>query len=387
MNFTYKNNLTNDQGNSIRRLIIFRDAYDYYHDRYQVYFRQGLSMLTTDNGGEIISKNMFGPEKIAEYARLFKYSYKIEQNLGFISKKIKRSVDFTMEFLYKRRKTPSGVFNSLVGQYIIEFSDGKIVKICIDARDAALFVDEELLNWSDIYFKTNFSSSIKYNDKVRPLYVASQHVFPNIERLKNLRNFESIYDLAFIVRVWGGENETDGIEHNIRLLESVVKVKCNKIVVAYLVAGNIEQLTRRLEKIGVLCITNPYSLTKLWEVSSLSKLNIIRLGMHYCIPWRMHDLLAMGACPVLDQSPLTHWLEPLTENKNYFQLDCPVKKGFDIASEEGYQNIPLKIEKLLSNQEAIDLVKNENSKYFDRHLSPEKIASQIITEARINRFS
>ena len=37
------------------------------------------------------------------------------------------------------------------------------------------------------------------------------------------------------------------------------------------------------------------------EDKKTARLNVIRLGMHYCIPWRVTGALAIGSCIVLDR--------------------------------------------------------------------------------------
>ena len=143
-----------------------------------------------------------------------------------------------------------------------------------------------------------------------------------------------------MVRVWGGKDEEEGVEHCVRLLEAAARARGRKFLLALLVAGDREKLGKRLRQSGVPSTTTPLPLNKLWQVSAESRLNVIRLGMHHCVPWRMCDLLALGTCPVLDQKPRTLWPVPLREGEHYWTLNVHLGPGQTVASDASYQAIP-----------------------------------------------
>ena len=82
---------------------------------------------------------------------------------------------------------------------------------------------------------------------------------------------------------------------------------------------------------GIAWTTDPLPLFDLWRLSAQSRLNVLRLGMHHCVPWRMMDVLAMGGCPVLDCDPYTLWPQPLERNQNYLSLDAAPPPGESLA--------------------------------------------------------
>ena len=81
------------------------------------------------------------------------------------------------------------------------------------------------------------------------------------------------------------------------LLTALSKVKCNSYILAYLVAGDISALgKRKLDDIkGCLDEGKPMGPLELWENAAAARLNIVRMGNHQCVPWRMISiLLSMG---------------------------------------------------------------------------------------------
>ena len=270
---------------------------------------------------------------------------------------------------------PTGIMPYL---FLADYSDKKILRVIIDSTDSGNIALNNLLNWVDLYFKTNFWPKFRYSNKIIPFFNLNPIVLNNIKKLICLRNINKKYDLCFIVRVWGGRNEIEGIEHCLKLLEEISKIKCKKFIYAYLVAGNIEKTSKRLDKQKILWSIHPFPLNKLWIISAQSRLNIIRLGMHYCIPWRLTDILAMGGCPLLDREPFTVWPEPLIKNKNYLSLDLSIGPEKPVALEEEYKTIKEKIENFLLCSDLIKKISKNNSKYFDNYLYPFKVGYYMI---------
>ena len=84
----------------------------------------------------------------------------------------------------------------------------------------------ELAAWSDVTFKTNFWPTVEYPANVRPLVNGDPSVLDRIPALRAARSTPKQYDLCCIMRVWGGREGLEGIEHNIRLLEAVKRARC-----------------------------------------------------------------------------------------------------------------------------------------------------------------
>ena len=365
---------------STRSVKAFFRPYVYWHDLCQTYYSEGLRLYIEASGGRYTAASMSRlPGALRALGRV-RNSTRFT-NMAGKSKLPYRIIDGIAGAVEGGLSSPSSRFNLAVGQYLYRGKDGGERKICIDAADSGNITSPELLEWSDIYFKSNFWKDRDYPSKVRPMYNANPYILGKLPMLRSLRATEKLYDLCFIVRVWGGTNETEGVEHNVRLIEAVSKADCRKFLYAYLVAGDIKHYAKRLDEHGIPWSTEPMPLERLWDVSAQSRLSVIRLGMHYCVPWRMADTLAMGGSPVLDSPPFTAWPEPLRENENFFSLgvDCGLQKS--TASEEEYSSIPAKIESWLAGPGGIKRISENNCRYFDRFLAPEKIGEYIIRTA------
>jgi hypothetical protein len=276
-------------------------------------------------------------------------------------------------------ETPSSHFHKIVGQYTFEIN-GRESKICIDMADSGDITSESLQQWSDIYFKANYWKKKRYPSNVKPIYYPNPLILNRLEKLRSYRRSSKKYDLSFVVRVWGGVKESEGVEHNLRLLEEIAKLRCRKFVYAYLVTGKIDAIANRLSKQGIPCGTKPINLYDLWQITAQSDLTIMRLGMHYCIPWRMTDILAMGGCPVFDTEPHTLWPVPLEENKNLLSLNLNWSQDKIIAGDDEYRAIPSLLEAFLDDSRRIKEIKQNNVSYFENNLSPRSIGQYLLDE-------
>ena len=268
--------------------------------------------------------------------------------------------------------------DSAVGCYIFHRADGA-VRVCIDAQDSAPVRRPDLLEWSDLYLKTNFWPSRPYPAKVVPLANLNPVVLPMQERLKGLRHSLKTLDLFAYFRVWGGSDELGGVHHNLLLLEALAHVPCRKRLLAYLVSGNIGDTAARLEKAGIPWTTRWMPRDELWRVAASSRLNIVRHGMHQCIPWRMTDLLAMGACPVLDYAATTRWHVPLVEGEHYLNLQVPYRP--DEGAEVDAGALVGRVLNWLSSADLLTQISRNTARYFDEVLSPEAFGRHIALTA------
>ena len=114
-------------------------------------------------------------------------------------------------------RLPSPHFDPGTGQYLVTHGD-RISKVCVDAVDYPELSSPELAEWSDLYFKTNWWPSVRYPGNVRPLVNGDPMVLDRIALLRAARSTPKTYDICCIVRVWGGRDTVEGIEHNLRLL-------------------------------------------------------------------------------------------------------------------------------------------------------------------------
>ncbi len=306
--------------------------------------------------------------------RSYKFNRIIRNN-----RKVIRLIDQVGKKIEGPLNSPSSIFNLLVGQYIFRINESKEYKICIEMADGGTVVSEELLNWCDIYFKANLWKSKKYPEKVKPMYYPNPRIISDIDKLAKYRRHKKLYDICFIVNVRGGiDDGSMGIEHNLRLIEEISKVKCKKFIYAIVMLGDKQKIVKRLEKQKIPYSTKFMKIKDLWKIHAQSHLSFIRLGMHFCIPWRMQDLIAMGACPAFDSTPYSVWPVPLVENQNYLSLNLNWNPTKPVATEEEYETIPDLIYSMLYDQERIEQISKNNSLYFDNYLEPVKIGEYII---------
>jgi hypothetical protein len=268
----------------------------------------------------------------------------------------------------------SGEPTPAFGAYRFLTDDREEIRICIDSMDYPM-ISEDAAAACDLYFKTNYWASYNYPSKVLPSPNMNPLVGRNLDLFRGLRTAPKVCDVFSFFRVWGGGDEVEGIEHNMALLEGIHKTQCNIFLLAYLVAGDITSQGKRLDSIGVPWTTKPMPAKTLWQRAAGARLNIVRLGMHECIPWRMIDILAMGGVPVFDYAPRSIWPEPLVEGKHYLNLDfCPGRGDA--------KKIPEKIGAWLKDESLILSISHNTAEYFDRYLSPEKLGTWVMQSVK-----
>lgn len=350
---------------AVRRVTAFTRAYEMRYERYQAYYRHGLRESCEATGAEFRTVPMTRLAPLLRAARHVRDQYVARVPApGVVD-----AADRVARFAEGPLRTPSTAFHHLVGQYLFEAQDGETYGVCIDAADYPKPPNDDLVAWSDIYFKTNYWPSVTYPRHVRPLVNGDPMILGRIDALRALRDRRKDVDLCFVVRVWGGRKPTEGVEHNLRLLEALSRARCSKTLVAVLMAGDVDAQARRLARSGITCRRKMINAQQLWDMMARSRLNVIRLGMHNCIPWRMAGALAIGACVVLDQEPLSRWPEPLREQGNFLDLGAATSED-TVADETMYEQIPEKVEAWLRESETVSRIANANASYFDRNLDP-----------------
>lgn len=347
--------------------------YDIGHDLLQEYYREGLRCYLAKRGGTLERACPARLPRVLGVLRWVRRSERLARAIGPVAPSFHSFVNSLAWHLGAREVPPS----MAVGQYTFGINGIPEVKICIDTHDSGDLASASLMAESDLYFKTNYWIEHQYDEKVLPLYNCNPLLLPHLETLRAMRAKQARYDFCLIVRVWGGKNEVDGVEHCVRLLEAAARARGRKYLLAYLVAGDTKRLAKRLRESGVPSTLTPMSLNELWQISAESRLNIIRLGMHYCVPWRMCDLLAMGTCPVLDQAPKTLWPVPLREGEHYWTLNLDLGHGQTVASDASYQAVPDLLNSYLELGGRAGQMRHATASYFDRNLQPERIGQQI----------
>lgn len=362
-------------GDPLTQATVSTDSYPYdpIHDRYQRYYREGL------RADLVRTRGIFREHSRAWFPSLLRFllrarnSYRFGRTFGRLAPSLGSGLDRFAQLCGAWRQPP----HPTTGVYDYTDSAGLTVRFCIDSQDSGVLGSPDLLRDCRVYFKTNYWTDHNYDPRVIPFYNANPLILPHLAHLRAARAFLPTYDLCFVVRVWGGTDEVEGVEHCIRLLEAASRVPGNNYLFAYLVAGDIPSTEKRLRAAGVHCSTKPLPLRELWDVSARSRVNLIRLGMHACVPWRMCDLLAMGACPVLDQRPKTLWPAPLCLGKHYWSLDAETSLARPVAADDAYRAIPELLGGVIADAVRTAETRRATADYFDRYLAPESVGRQI----------
>jgi hypothetical protein len=271
--------------------------------------------------------------------------------------------------------SPSNYYAQHVGQYVLSDSShhsASEVGFLIDAHDGAEVRAPQLLEWGKLYYKSNYWPGKEYHSKVRPIVNGNPHVVGRIELLRELRSAEMERDLVFVSRIWGGR------EHTVRLFEALSRVHCKKHLYAILVQEKDKRYADRLDKVGVPWGFDLIPLMDLWRLCASSRLVMLRAGKHLCIPWRMIDLLAMGACPMLDHDPFPQWPTPLQKSINYLSVEIARPSDSSSGPVEDYEKVPNIVEAMLRNNELLDYVRHNNRYYFERYAAPRAVGEYIV---------
>lgn len=352
---------------------------DRWFDLYQRYYTESLKSFSLQSMSSFEIKTGESNGMALRLLRELRYSNMGNRLLKSVTR-LKAATDELSDYLAGTRNTLSGSFNPLVGEYLISSGD-KALKLCIDSQDSGSIASSAHLDWCDLYLKTNYWSLNNYSNKVLPLCNGNPLILDHLPRLQNLRKTKKEYDLCCIVRVWGGTDEVSGKEHNLRLLEAMSKVPGKKFLLAYLVSGNKAQDAKRLEKAGVPYTMKALPLKKLWQISAASRFNVLRLGMHYCIPWRFLDMLAMGTSIVLDRAPFTIWNEPMREHQDFLELGIDYSPNTPVADEADYARSTDRMTTFIGEKELSEYLSEQSAKLFDRAFVPDKLGGYLASLA------
>lgn len=339
--------------------------YDRVHDTYQEYYREALKASLVASGHEYVESSNAYSDALLRKLRSVRHSYRLRDLL-------KRNLlpDALDKLARLLSRGPVMGQSPSVGLYRFTTDRRNEIRVCIDANDFP-DISEQAAALCDVYFKSNYWPGYHYPSHVLPLPNMNPLVGRNPELFRGLRNEPKTRDLFVFFRVWGGRDEVEGIEHNMALLTALSKVKCNIYLLAYLVAGDVPSLGKRLDDLGISWTTKAMPKFELWKNAAAARLNIVRLGMHQCSPWRMIDILAMGGVPVVDYKPLTRWPQPLLEGSHYLNLDLfPGQESKSVSIGE-------KLDSWLQSELLISSISQNNADYFDRFLMPEMLGTYI----------
>lgn len=266
------------------------------------------------------------------------------------------------------------------GRYVASFAAGD-VRFAIDARDQPDIFDEDELAWSDVYFKANWWPTREYDPKVTPLINGNGFLDrQRVAQLRELRECEKDIDIAFVTNVWGGR------EHVVRLYEQLARVPGANVLHAVFPWGfddaETDAFKRRLAAAGVTSSDAPVGLGDLTETMARARIVFFRAGKHLCIPWRMLDVLAMGAAIVMDAPPFPQWYAPLERGRHY--ADCGLDRPADTspAPDDQYERIVPAVSGLLADNDRLHALRSESAAYFDRYAAPEPLGRHILDTLR-----
>ncbi|MEI8287842.1 MAG: hypothetical protein WCH99_00095 [Verrucomicrobiota bacterium] len=268
-----------------------------------------------------------------------------------------------------------------VGQYVFWLRNGAQVKVAIDAHDHRNIRSPEILDWADLYFKSNRWPAMHYDPKVRPIVNGNGDLTDEkIRFLTGLRQAEKVYDFVFVSRIWGGGDAN--VEHNLRLFEKLARVRANRKLLAIFIGfdpADPEFLAhrRRLEQAGVDWTFEHMDYRQLMLLSAQARCTVVRAGISLCIPWRMQDMLCLGACVVLDNHPQPAWPIPLADRQNYFSLDLAIQPDASPAPPQDYAGIVGKMNALLADSAGQQKIRESNRAYFDTVAHPRKVAEYL----------
>ena len=275
-----------------------------------------------------------------------------------------------------------------VGQYHFRFRGGRVLKVAIDAHDHREVRSQAIHDWCDLYFKSNHWPGFNYSSKVRSIPVGNSGIHLETCRyLRGLRNNSKSFDFIFVGRIWAGGGAN--VEHNLLLFDNLSKIARNCRLLAVVFgfdqkSREFSNIVKRLNEAGVEWTDQQIGYGELMELSAESHLVVMRSGVHGCIAWRMADMLGLGACIVMDQTPFPRWPVALEEGKNFLSLGLRITPECGPAPMEDYEKIINKMKAYLNNKPALALIRKNNAQYFDEHLHPMKVAEHIL--ANLSQF-
>lgn len=270
------------------------------------------------------------------------------------------------------------------GQYVFHLKDGRCIRVAIDAHDHPATQDLKILDWADVYFKTNLWSNHPYPAKVRPIVTGNSMVnMDSVGYLKSVRKLPKKYDFLFVSRIYAGPGAN--VEHNLRLFEELAKIPCHSKIRAIFIGFQegdpaLGDYRQRLEAAGVEATEAHFSFDELMRLSAESRICVIRAGIHSCITWRLLNMLAIGAAVVLDAKPFSSWPVPLEEGRNFLSLGLRITPDCGPAPSEDYEKITGKMEEFLKDNSNLQQIANNNLRYFDAHAHPMKVAEYVLTQ-------
>ena len=331
--------------------------------------------MASGSAGEVTRIEQFLPEGDSEYELYQKY--------------YENSLRERVRFVQRRLPNGFAPHTTHVGQYIFQLKSGREIKVAIDTHDHRDIRSQAIHDWCDVYFKSNRWPCVDYGQKVSPIPTGNAGItLPNCRFLRGLRGVKKEFDLLFVGRIWSGGDAN--VEHNLQLFENLAKLGRNSKLLA--VVFNFDQkspqfqnIVARLKTVGVEWTDRQIGYSELMEWSAQSRLVVLRVGVSGCIAWRMVDMLAIGACIVMDQAPFPHWPVPLQEGRNFLSLGLRITPDCGPAPLEDYEKIVCKMEMFLNDPKILQKIGENNARYFDEYAHPFRVAQYVLEKVKENR--
>ena len=285
-------------------------------------------------------------------------------------------VDDKVRLVYRLDgRGPGKRAQGFVGRYVAELS-GTSVRFAVDAHDARHVRDEDALRWSDVYFKSNCWAADDYDSKIAPVVNGNGLLNRRrIEHLRRLRGTTRDVDVAFITNFHGGR------PHVFCLFEELMRLDARCDLLAVFDGADPEDDRRwaaRLRDLGVPVATEPLPPESLWARLARARTVLVRAGRHACVPWRMLDLLGMGACIVLDAPFPAEW--PVALRDGVECANCRIERPLDgTAAPAGeYAKLGTMLVRLLGQPNAAAALREGASRYFDEHAAPGRVGAYLL---------
>ena len=279
-----------------------------------------------------------------------------------------------------------------VALFVIGGTGRHQLKIAIDSHDSAPVTSLNAYRWCDIYFKSNYWSSLGYGEKVRPIINGNGLLDQlRLRHIAQLREFPHDFDISCIVRIWAGPS-FDPV-HCLELLTQVSKIDCRKFILA--VFCGFEGMDQQLEGYIGLCTTHsiPYTLepidyNRMIHISARSRVVVLRNGVSSCIPWRFLDMLCLGACVVFDHDPVVSWPHPLVRNQHYLSLDLfppalwPMLEAQGASPKAcGDHDVAERLTAYLDREDLLENVRRNAVGYYLSNCAPRQLGDYVLSVA------
>jgi len=120
---------------------------------------------------------------------------------------------------------------------------------------------------------------------------------------------------------------------------------------------------------------------ELWAATSAARVAFLRPGKHLCVSWRMIDHLAMGACTVCDRAAYTQWPVPMRSGREFVNCEIGIDQDESLPAIGDYECISDTVMALVHDVDRAASVREASVAYFDRHVTPQRIARYLIETA------